>query len=258
MFIYDRWGRHNCGHHQDVGVCCNNGCTKGGGSGGRGGGGAGACASNFNGVAVLATRDLSLGSGTKVSDWGGFKQANPDLQPKFSSGENGFVNFASGQFLDGGELQFNLQSGGGFTAVVVVKFADWRGSWQRVFDFGNAQERGNILFARCGEGTGVAFLIFGGSGGQQCGGCTGGVINPSAFQTYVLRYNAQSNQYDMMVDGNYIYGKTYCPGRPEDRTLLKYIYKVKVLYYLFVCFCVCVSVCVCVYVYIYIYIYIYI
>ena len=32
------------------------------------------------------------------------------------------------QFLDGGARQFNLKSGGGFTAVMVVKFADaWGG-----------------------------------------------------------------------------------------------------------------------------------
>ena len=32
------------------------------------------------------------------------------------------------QFLEGGARQFNLKSGGGFTAVMVVKFADaWGG-----------------------------------------------------------------------------------------------------------------------------------
>ena len=103
----------------------------------------------------------------------------------------------------------------------MVKFSGSRGSWERIFDFGNNAERGNILFGRCGGGTGVGFYIKGMRGGNQCGGCTGGVINPNAWQTYVVRYNAHSNHWNMMLDNRYIYGNSGCWGRPEDRTLSK-------------------------------------
>lgn len=117
-------------------------------------------------------------------------------------------------------MQFNLQSGGGFTAVMVVKFSNWRGSWQRIFDFGVGRNRGNILFGRCGGGTGVGFYIKSvASGYDQCGGCTGGVINPNVWQTYTVRYNANGNTWNMLLDGRYIYGNSGCRARPEDRTL---------------------------------------
>lgn len=207
---------------QDVGVCCRDGCTKGngGGAGGVASGGGG-CASNFNGIAVLAGHDVSTTNGAPLAEWGGFGNGVPARQPKWMTGDNGFAHFSRGsrQYLEGGEMQFNLQSGGGFTAVMVVKFSSSRGNWERIFDFGNGAERGNILFARCGGGTGVGFYIKRMGGGHLCGGCTGGVINPNAWQTYVVRYNAASNTFNMMVDGRYIYGNSHCHGRPEDRTL---------------------------------------
>jgi hypothetical protein len=133
-----------------------------------------------------------------------------------------YAHFTRGgrQYLNGGEMQFNLQSGGGFTAVMVVRFSASRGSWERIFDFGEGQNRANILFGRCGGGTGVGFYIKHANGRDQCSGCTGGVIDPNRWQTYVVRYNAGSNSFNIMLDGRYIYGNTRCyGGRPADRSL---------------------------------------
>jgi len=62
------------------------------------------------------------------------------------------------QFLGAGTRILNIRSNGGFTAVAVVMFTGSAGSWERIFDAGNAV--GNkIIFSRSTSSTLTNFEI---------------------------------------------------------------------------------------------------
>jgi len=98
---------------------------------------------------------------------------------------------SSSQYLDGGAHTFNMASGGGFTAVAVVKFTGSAGNYERIFDFGNGVGGEYIVLSRCSTNNELMFKIFNGAtvcdiGKTQAVGLA--IITQDAWITIVARY----------------------------------------------------------------------
>jgi len=132
----------------------------------------------------------------------------------------GDMNFdrSSSQYLDGGAHTFNVASGGGFTAVAVVKFTGAAGMHERIFDFGNGIDE-NIILWRLYDTTELMFTIQNGAT-MVCDIRKTNAITQDAWITIIARYNAQNHSAELMLNGLVVSSGT-CSQPLVDRSLAK-------------------------------------
>jgi len=91
------------------------------------------------------------------------------------------------QYLEGGDLVFNLDSNRGFTAITVVQFKGMLGLSERIFDFGNGERAQNIFIARSATSSSL-FLSMVEYGVADCNAELPNAIKQNAWITVVVTY----------------------------------------------------------------------
>jgi len=136
-------------------------------------------------------------------------------------GGKGDINFdrSSSQYLDGGAHTFNMASGGGLTAVAVVKFEGSAGIFERIFDFGNGAESDNIILYRRFTTEELLFEIRNGAT-TVCKIVQTNAITQDAWITIIVRYNAQDHSVELMLNGTVVSSGT-CSQPSTDRSLTR-------------------------------------
>jgi len=120
----------------------------------------------------------------------------------------------------------NIQSGGGFTAVVVVNLVGTSSGYERIFDFGkfDSADGGTDSItkmwtrgATTNDLTATRVLIW--NGAVQVCNVHMNLFMPDEMKTYAVRYDAELNSVEFFRDGTSV-GSGARSGVPVDRTML--------------------------------------
>lgn len=149
--------------------------------------------------------DSVLTNNRTVYDWGGFAQSTVSARPTYfnSGGYNGrsYVSFngTNGQYLQSPNLTLNIASGGGFTALALVRFTSII-SFARIFEFGNGINNDNkIYFSRYSSLDSLHFSIS--NVGENRSIISNSGIVENTWQVLGCRYNYSTNLMEIFIDG---------------------------------------------------------
>jgi len=119
------------------------------------------------------------------------------------------------QFLVGGSHTFDIQSNGGFSAVVLVKFGGQPVVWERIFDFNNGYPGDNVMLSRNdGSNDLVMRILNGADWSSECCITMPGIIIQGNWLAIMTRYRASSGVLDLRVGESY--ASTICPVRQRN------------------------------------------
>lgn len=154
-------------------------------------------APTFQADAAIATSGLvarfnaddgsASGSSSSWTDLSGnSRNATFSTTPGFNTDQGEFYDFngggSTGQFATLPSMTVDYSAG--FTATFYADFAN-ANSWERIIDFGNGQQNGNIVVARDGTSNDLHIGIF--NGASSLGSCNAtGVIINGAFAHYAV------------------------------------------------------------------------
>jgi hypothetical protein len=127
----------------------------------------------------------------------------------------------SNQYLDGGSKTFNINTNGGFTAIVPFYLVSTTGSYNpSIFEFGNVSGGyGNrLLLARTSNYTQIGAYISNTSGDLATVLSSTGVLNPGEWAVWTLRINNTSRLVEILKNGKSV-GSTTASSALTDRTL---------------------------------------
>lgn len=172
-------------------------------------------------IGAIVTLDtqmlLNMSPGGLVTSWNGSTGYN---SPVINAGISGtgiafiippyvsiindptLVSATTGQYLDAGSKTFNVNSGGGFTAVWYGAFTNTTATnaYERIFDFGNGQNVDNIIALRPATGTTMAFCMQ--NGGTQYSITTGSnAIVQNEWAVWSFRYTASNRSMEIIKNG---------------------------------------------------------
>jgi hypothetical protein len=145
-------------------------------------------------------------TGKPLTSWNTATAFNSPVYYSFGGNQDfPYVNFAraSSQYLNAGSLTFNVNSGGGFTAVAFVKFVNigTTAFAQRLFDFGNGQNNNNIL-AHINESTKLmAFYIFESNGNHSAVASSNNTVVEGEWAVWAFRYTTSSRLAEIYKNG---------------------------------------------------------
>jgi hypothetical protein len=134
----------------------------------------------------------------------------------------GYVNFDTGNHLNGGPRTLKFETNGGLTIVTVMQFTN-QGSTsnQSVIYFNNDNTYDAMILKRCGDaeqgrGTGLAFEIRSSPMLKPISGCTGdGIFKSNEWMTVVVRYRASTGQYWLSVNDKDVLSGTASAALPN-------------------------------------------
>lgn len=147
---------------------------------------------------------------TNISNWNGYAQSTSSNQPLYFSysgfENNGFVQFdrTASDHLNGGSKTLNINTNGGFTTMVFMRFTGTTVAWERIFDFGNLFTNGGvnnyITFGRFDNSTTIFCEFFNGS--TNVARITGSnVITQNEWALFAVRYRKESRLVELFKNG---------------------------------------------------------
>jgi hypothetical protein len=161
-----------------------------------------------------------------VSAWGStsaiFSQATTAQQPTFDltsvNFNGGVAGNATSGFLSNNNLQLNINSNGGFTAIAYVKFTGTPINYERIFDFGQGQASNNLVFGRSTNPnlTKYSFIVY--TGNASVTEINGGTLNQNEWATISIVYTIGNNPPYKMYKNGIQFSTTTVAGGTNDNT----------------------------------------
>ena len=125
------------------------------------------------------------------------------------------VSFTGGQSMTAPSTTYNINTNGGFTAIVRVRFTDIPTSFERIFQFSDTGSNANGIILLRGGGTDLQLSVLDAVSNSY--NCNGGIIVQNRWTNIVARYNLSTNIIEIIQDGVSV-GTTSVPIL-ADRTL---------------------------------------
>jgi len=153
-----------------------------------------------------------------VSRWNTFSQYTTLNQPTFDGTSVNF-NRTNSHTLANNSLTLNIQTNGGFTAIVYVKFSGSVGSSERIFEFANGTSGNsdNIILCRNSTGNSIYAALVSLSTVNASLASSSGAIIQEQWMIVSLRYTGSALQ---VYKNKTLIGSSIISGTPANRTTI--------------------------------------
>jgi hypothetical protein len=169
-------------------------------------------------LTVIAPEQPQTSSSGSISNWSTFSQATSANQPTFDLYSANFNGSTTSGFLSNNNLQLNIKTNGGFTAIAYVKFTGTPVNYERIFDFAQGQGNNNLVFGRSTGSnlTKYSFVVY--TGNAPVTEINGGTLNQNEWATISIVYTIGNNPPYKMYKNGIQFSTTTASGTNDNTT----------------------------------------